>query len=260
MSLLFFLLGENRQSILVNLKQFFNLTHGEKYQLLNTTFIELESNSSRAQVLTNVIQNPTPIDILICQNETLVQQDLQEAVEMIRQTDSDDGMQELMEQDQYQYEDQTIITRLINDTPSWQQLPQQHIPTLHPLPRPIYSCIICSKKSIMDQTPLILREHPINFKGKLLREACPVLVNMTMKERQDLLVRLKICLACLTCSLEDITHGPETCKFPYTNIICNEPNCFIRKTVCNAHKGINQGMLIHTNQIYQQLGLGLIIT
>ena len=200
------------------------------------------------------------------------QQGLCEAVEMIKpndaeswspdqDTDDEDGLQELMEQYPYQYHVQNITTRPINDTPACQDLPQQQMPELHPPPRPIYSCIICSTKSRIDQTPLILSKHPINpISCKLLREACPVLMELqNIKERHDLLVRLNICLACLTCSLEDPRHGPSTCMFPYTNIICNEPYCSIRKTVCNAHKNINHNMLVHTTRRYQQLGLSLII-
>ena len=200
------------------------------------------------------------------------QQELCEAVEMINQnyaeswnpdqdTDDEEGLQELMEQYPYQYHVQNITTRPINDTPVCQDLPQQQMPELHPPPRPIYSCIICSTKSRLDQTPLILSKHPINpISCKLLREACPVLMELqNIKERHDLLVRLNICLACLTCSLEDPRHGPSTCMFPYTNIICNEPYCSIRKTVCNAHKNINHNMLVHTTRRYQQLGLSLII-
>ena len=200
------------------------------------------------------------------------QQELCEAVEMIKQNyaeswspdqdkDDEEGLQELMEQYPYQYHVQNITTRPINDTPPCQDLPRQHMPELHPPPRPIYSCIICSTKSRIDQTPFILSLHPINpISCKLLREACPVLMELqNIKERHDLLVRLNICLACLTCSLEDPRHGPNTCIFPYTNIICNEPYCSIRKTVCNAHKNINHNVLVLTTRRYQQLGLSLII-
>ena len=179
-------------------------------------------------------------------DETKILKDLLEAIEL-------DGCP------QYEgsYSDPNIMTIPPTKPSAWTQLP--HVPIPHP-PYPVYSCIICKTKARIDQTQLKLSQHPINIRGKLLREGCPVLMEQqNIKARQDLLVRLNICLACLSCSLDDPTHGETICSFPYSNMICNEPSCNVRKTVCDTHKDINESMLQQTNEIYHQLGLSLVI-
>ena len=171
-------------------------------------------------------------------DETKILKDLLEAIEL-------DGCP------QYEgsYSDPNIMTIPPTKPSAWTQLP--HVPIPHP-PYPVYSCIICKTKARIDQTHLKLSQHPVNIRGKLLREGCPVLMEQqNIKARQDLLVRLNICLACLSCSLDDPTHGETICSFPYSNMICNEPSCNVRKTVCDTHKDINESMLQQTNEIYQ---------
>ena len=179
-------------------------------------------------------------------DETKILKDLLEAIEL-------DGCP----QNEGSYSDPNIMTIPPTKPSAWTQLP--HVPIPHP-PYPVYSCIICKTKARIDQTHLKLSQHPVNIRGKLLREGCPVLMEQqNIKARQDLLVRLNICLACLSCSLDDPTHGETICSFPYANMICNEPSCNVRKTVCDTHKDINESMLQQTNEIYHQLGLSLVI-
>ena len=179
-------------------------------------------------------------------DETKILKDLLETIEL-------DGCPQYEES----YSDPNIMTIPPTKPSAWTQLP--HVPIPHP-PYPVYSCIICKTKARIDQTHLKLSQHPVNIRGKLLREGCPVLMEQqNIKARQDLLVRLNICLACLSCSLDDPTHGETICSFPYANMICNEPSCNVRKTVCDTHKDINESMLQQTNEIYHQLGLSLVI-
>ena len=86
---LFYYLGQARQSILANLKGYFNLNHTGKYELLKTTYTELEMNSSKAQVANSNIQKTDVIDgfagISGEQNAKGIQQELREAIEQIKQ-------------------------------------------------------------------------------------------------------------------------------------------------------------------------------
>ena len=252
---LFFYLGTGRQSVLASQHGYFNLSKKEKFELLKTTFINLEMISSKAQISNSNFQRVDTIDdfggISGDIDATEIEQNLLQAIEL-------DGCSEDEGSHSIIHPDQNSMSAPLSDPSAWQQSQQISTP---PPPRPVYSCIICKTKATKDQTPLKLSKHPVNIRGKLLREGCPVLMGQqNMKARQDLLMSLGICMACLSCSVDDPNHGEFICSFPYANMICNAQNCKIRKTVCDTHKEMNESMLVQTNEMYEQLGLSLIIT
>ena len=123
---------------------------------------------------------------------------------------------------------------------------------------PRMSCTICETKAELDNVTVQLVEHPKTIKGTPLREACPTLVGLpSMRDRVDLLNKLGICLACIKSRLSDPSHNGDICDLPFPGLLCSEPRCKIRYTLCTEHKGNNKNQLDYITQLYNKMGVNM---
>ena len=125
-------------------------------------------------------------------------------------------------------------------------------------------CRVC--KLLIPGSNLTPTLHRVTKTGFLIKDQCPHLSTLPHSERSGLLVRNKICRACLSVRADTAGHGPEgSCKYlskkKLLHLKCKMPGCDIRQSLCTIHsyqdhldeesrQGINQVMSTGTNDSY----------
>ena len=99
-------------------------------------------------------------------------------------------------------------------------------------------CRVC--KLLLPGSDLKPTHHRITKTGFPMKDLCPHISSMSQSQKSTLLVRNKVCRACLSVRADTAGHGPEgSCKYlskkKLLHLKCKMPGCEIRQSFCTSH-------------------------
>ena len=97
-------------------------------------------------------------------------------------------------------------------------------------------CRVC--KLLIPGSNLTPTPHKTTKTGFLVKDLCPHISWMSQPEKSKLLLRNKICRACLSMKTDTIGHGPEgSCNYlerkNLLHLKCKKNGCLLRKSLCD---------------------------
>ena len=221
---IFHLLNHAQQSYLTGECKFFDQCKEDKYAMIKSKYIELKELSSRLRY-----------------NEK-------------------DGTGLCLEEDVQAKTDQPTLMSLrpslmsaVEESTSHSKNKDLYI-TSHAKLRNI-KCLICRKAKEISGVNEVLDEHSLNKRGKLMKDACPLLLKLAnFGERVRFIKELEICVRCLSRTVSS-NHDYMTCRERILE--CGIKGCRKRLTLCLEHSGENARVLEKTQNIYRKKGIAI---
>ena len=116
-------------------------------------------------------------------------------------------------------------------------------------------CRVC--KLLLPGSDLKPMRHRITKTGFPMKDMCPHISSMSQSQKSTLLVRNKVCRACLSMRIDEAGHGPEGyCNYlerkNLLHLKCKNNECRLRKSLCD-HNQLDSKPCDHNGTTSQQL-------